>query len=206
VKLLVFGLGYCALHYVTTRAVGERVGGTARSADKARQLHASQPNIEPFVFNPSETGAALEERVASATHLLISIPPSESADPVLAHFADAIANARDLDRIVYLSTIGVYGDADGAWIDEDAPTQPNSTRNHARVNGLRSVSARARKSRFCVLPGFTGRAETRSSICAKARHAGSSSQAKCSTAFTSKTSRARSRRLSRRVRPAASST
>jgi nucleoside-diphosphate-sugar epimerase len=148
VNLFVFGLGYCALHYITTRVVGERVGGTVRSADKARQLHASRPNIEPFLFNPPDTDARIEERIASATHLLISIPPGEAGEPALAHFADAIANARDLDRIVYLSTIGVYGDADGAWIDEDAPTQPNSTRNRARVRAEQqwlALGERARK-------------------------------------------------------------
>jgi nucleoside-diphosphate-sugar epimerase len=133
VSLFVFGLGYSALHYVMTRIVGERLGGTVRSADKARQLHASHPNFEACVFNPPQTDAAIEERIASATHLLVSIPSGDTRDPALAHFADAIANARNLERIVYLSTVGVYGDADGAWIDEDTPTEPNSARNRARV-------------------------------------------------------------------------
>jgi nucleoside-diphosphate-sugar epimerase len=133
VSLFVFGLGYSALHYLTTRVAGERVGGTVRSADKARQLHASHANIAPLVFQPPETDAATAERIASATHLLVSIPPGDAGDPALAHFADAIANARNLDRIVYLSTIGVYGDANGGWVDEDAPTEPNSARNRARI-------------------------------------------------------------------------
>lgn len=132
-SLFVFGLGYSAMHYVTTRAANERVGATVRSADKARRLHAFHASIAPFVFDPPETDAAIEERIASATHLLISIPPDASGDPVLAHFAEAIASAPHLDRIVYLSTVGVYGDAHGAWIDESAPTQPNSARNRARV-------------------------------------------------------------------------
>ena len=132
-SLFVFGLGYSASHYVTTRAVGERVCGTVRSAEKARKLHALHPNIEAYVFDPPHIDAAIEQRIASATHLLVSIPPGDAGDPVLAHFANAIAEARHLDRIVYLATIGVYGDADGAWIDEETPTEPNSTRNRSRV-------------------------------------------------------------------------
>jgi nucleoside-diphosphate-sugar epimerase len=63
----------------------------------------------------------------------MSIPPEQSGDPVLAHFAETIGSAPHLDRIVYLSTIGVYGDANGALIDEDAPAEPKSARNGARV-------------------------------------------------------------------------
>jgi nucleoside-diphosphate-sugar epimerase len=52
---------------------------------------------------------------------------------VLTHFESAITAAPDLQCIIYLSSIGVYGDANGTWIDEDAPTEPNSARNRARV-------------------------------------------------------------------------
>src|SRR5207253_9367354 len=36
--------------------------------------------------------------------------------------------------IVYLSSLGVYGDHAGAWIDETAPTIPPHTRGAARVD------------------------------------------------------------------------
>jgi nucleoside-diphosphate-sugar epimerase len=121
------------MHYVTTRAAGERVGGTVRTREKAQQTIASYPRIEPLVFDTAATDPRIESRVAAATRLLLSIPPGDSTDPVLVHFADRIADAPKLDRVVYLSTIGVYGDANGAWIDEDAPTEPNSPRNRARV-------------------------------------------------------------------------
>jgi nucleoside-diphosphate-sugar epimerase len=121
------------MHYVTTRAANERVGGSVRIEEKAQRLNAAHANIEPFVFDPPAIDPATKDRVASATRLLISIPPDASGDPVLAHFAEAIASAPLLEHIVYLSTVGVYGDAGGAWIDESAPTDPNSVRNRARV-------------------------------------------------------------------------
>src|SRR3712207_8106104 len=51
------------------------------------------------------------------TTLFRSIAPDPEGDPVLAGFADALAAAQALQWIGYLSTIGVYGDHGGAWID-----------------------------------------------------------------------------------------
>jgi nucleoside-diphosphate-sugar epimerase len=133
VSLFVFGLGYSALHYVVTRAAGERVVGTVRSREKAQQISAAHSHIEALVFATANMDANVQDRLTKTTHLLVSIPPSGSADPVLSHCKDAIAHAPHLERIVYLSTIGVYGDHKGAWVDEDAPTEPNSSRNRARV-------------------------------------------------------------------------
>lgn len=132
-SLFVFGLGYSAMHYVTTRAAGERVAGTVRSREKAQEIVAGHSNIEALVFDAATFDEGIKERLTKTTHLLVSIPPSESGDPTLAHFRHAIANAPQLEHIVYLSTIGVYGDHNGAWIDENAPTEPNSARNRARV-------------------------------------------------------------------------
>jgi nucleoside-diphosphate-sugar epimerase len=64
---------------------------------------------------------------------LISIPQDESGDPVLRVFGDAFARAKKLRAIVYLSTIGVYGDRGGEWVDEQTPADPASARGRARL-------------------------------------------------------------------------
>jgi nucleoside-diphosphate-sugar epimerase len=133
VTLFIFGAGYSAMHYVRSRPASEPISATVRTADKAQKINASHSNVEALVFDAPVIDARIEERLASATRLLVSIPPNEAADPVLAHFREAMTRAPRLERMVYLSTIGVYGDADGAWIDEDAATEPNSARNRARV-------------------------------------------------------------------------
>jgi nucleoside-diphosphate-sugar epimerase len=121
------------MHYVTTRGADECVAGTVRTEAKAKEIREAHANVEALLFDSSTIDAEITDCLASATHLLISVPPDDSGDPVLAHFAEAIAYASLLQRILYLSTIGVYGDANGAWIDEETPTEPNSTRNRARV-------------------------------------------------------------------------
>ena len=42
-------------------------------------------------------------------------------------------NAQRLCSIVYLSTIGVYGDRGGAWVDEATPPQPGAVRSRERL-------------------------------------------------------------------------
>jgi nucleoside-diphosphate-sugar epimerase len=71
--------------------------------------------------------------VAAATHLLISAAPGEAGDPILAALQREIASANGLRQIVYLSSLGVYGDHAGAWIDETAATIPAHARGGARL-------------------------------------------------------------------------
>ncbi|TXM92872.1 SDR family oxidoreductase, partial [Methylobacterium sp. WL122] len=70
--------------------------------------------------------------LAAADALLVSVPPDRDGDPVLRRFRDDIARSR-IGWIGYLSTIGVYGDHDGAWIDEATPATPKSARSQGRL-------------------------------------------------------------------------
>jgi nucleoside-diphosphate-sugar epimerase len=71
----------------------------------------------------------------------VSIPPRQSGDPALAHFTEAIAGAPHLETIVYLSTIGVYGDHGGDWVDETTPAAPVSERSRERLNAEQAWAA-----------------------------------------------------------------
>jgi len=130
VNLFVFGMGYCA------RAVSRRmaarlahISGTTRSAQKAAELEKG--GITAFVFD----GATRNQAIAAtlpASHVLVSIAPDEAGDPVLRHYRDDLAAARPAS-IVYLSTVGVYGDHGGAWVDEQSPCRPKSKRSKWRL-------------------------------------------------------------------------
>jgi len=59
--------------------------------------------------------------IADSDALLVSAGPSETGDgPVLTVLGDDIRRTH-LSSVILLSTIGVYGDSTGAWIDETAP-------------------------------------------------------------------------------------
>jgi nucleoside-diphosphate-sugar epimerase len=45
-----------------------------------------------------------------------------------------LADTSNLQWAGYLSTVGVYGDHDGAWVDEETPVDPQSKRSRMRVD------------------------------------------------------------------------
>jgi len=131
-RLLCLGLGYSALHLARRLALeGWQVTGTARTPQGAEAIAAE--GFTGLLFDGMQPGAGLKQAIESATHILVSVPPGESGDPVLAHHAGAIARAPALDWIGYLSTVGVYGDHRGGWVDETTPTNPVSPRSRNRV-------------------------------------------------------------------------
>src|SRR5262249_33634269 len=127
--LVCLGLGYSAAHYVSISKQFDRVIGTTRGLRDRDQPHA---HVEMMIFDGVAASPELIARVTEADALLISAPPGETGDPALACLADAIARGRTR-RIVYLSTIGVYGDTGGAWVDEESAPRPGSPRSTARL-------------------------------------------------------------------------
>jgi nucleoside-diphosphate-sugar epimerase len=57
---------------------------------------------------------------------------------VLRDFAADVAALPDLAWIGYLSTVGVYGDAKGAWVDEESPVRPLTERSLRRAEAERA--------------------------------------------------------------------
>lgn len=107
---------------------GWRVIGTTRSEAKRDALRAT--GIEPILWDDDALRAALSQ----ATHVLMSAAPDAGGDPALAVLADDLARAAQrLEWVGYLSTTGVYGNADGAWVDETAPLNGHSRRALARI-------------------------------------------------------------------------
>ncbi|HET8919901.1 MAG TPA: SDR family oxidoreductase, partial [Xanthobacteraceae bacterium] len=112
----------------------ERVIGTVRRAERAGILNAYQAGaVRAVVFDGTRVTAELETAIAAADHALVSIPPDASGDPVLTACGGALAARRNLRSVVYLSTVGVYGDHGGGWVDERTPPAPSSERSRWRV-------------------------------------------------------------------------
>lgn len=131
-SVFVFGLGYTGLAFARAmRDAGAPVGGTVRGAEKAEALRAE--GIAAVVFDGTSRSAAAAAALAGATHVLVTVSQGEGGDPVLAAHGDDLAAAPQLAWAGYLSTVGVYGDHCGAWIDEEAPPDPRIARAAARI-------------------------------------------------------------------------
>ncbi|MEN8722051.1 MAG: SDR family oxidoreductase [Alphaproteobacteria bacterium] len=120
--LLILGLGYTA-RLIASKAqqAGFVVVGTARTPSPA----------DKDVLRFDDT-VAVAAAINSATHILSSVPPAPDHDPVLSLYGDAIKSST-AKWVGYLSTTGVYGNTDGAWVDETSPCAPSSPRAARRV-------------------------------------------------------------------------
>ncbi|MEP3279559.1 MAG: SDR family oxidoreductase [Stappiaceae bacterium] len=131
-RLFVFGIGYSAGACLSElKPHCEWIGGTTRSDEKASSLSAG--GIEPFVFDGITPSAQIASAVDNATHILVSIAPGEQGDPVLGAFGNTLKRF-DGEWIGYLSTVGVYGNHDGAWVNEETECRPVSKRSRWRFD------------------------------------------------------------------------
>jgi nucleoside-diphosphate-sugar epimerase len=133
--LICFGLGYSAEHFIGRYGGGfDRIVGTVRGAERAADLNARlSGRVNALVFDGTLATPDVKSAIGEADLALVSVPPNENGDPIIAAFRDALAHARRLRSMVYLSTVGVYGDHGGGWVDEETPSRPVSARGRERL-------------------------------------------------------------------------
>jgi nucleoside-diphosphate-sugar epimerase len=157
VKVFFFGVGYCA-QALFRRMPGIEASGTARSEERVVALRAA--GVEAYRFDGTRADAGLEAALERAEAIVISIPPRGAGEGPLNRFAAAIVSAPALRRIVYYSTIGVYGDHGGAWVDETSDTLTRSERGLARLaheaRWIEAGRARGVETDILRLPGIYG--------------------------------------------------
>ncbi|PHR23729.1 MAG: NAD(P)-dependent oxidoreductase [Hoeflea sp.] len=132
-RLMIFGAGFSGLAIARTLA-GECdfAGGTTRSPERFSALQ--EAGLTPFIYQGEDLSDDLAAATRETTHLVMSISPDAAGDPLLQQFAAGLRTSMPkLEWIGYLSTVGVYGDHEGAWVDEDTPCRPNSKRSIARL-------------------------------------------------------------------------
>src|SRR5262245_42882564 len=133
-QLFCFGYGYSA--EALARKLSPRLDGVAGTQTNPEAGQEAGAVLAPYKGDgPS---AEVRSLLAGTTHLLVSIPPDLEGDAVLRDFAGDIAALPDLAWIGYLSTVGVYGDAKGAWVDEESPVRPLSERSLRRAEAERA--------------------------------------------------------------------
>jgi nucleoside-diphosphate-sugar epimerase len=148
-SLFCFGLGYSARHHVAQwRGSYDRVAGTVREPGRAAQLQQDGfggKAVEAIAFDGT-SAPDLTETLGAFDRVLVSVPPDRTGDPVLRHYGDALTRSTRLRSIVYLSTVGVYGDHGGDWVDETTVPTPVSERSRERLEAERAWAALAAQS------------------------------------------------------------
>jgi nucleoside-diphosphate-sugar epimerase len=126
--LLCFGFGFSA--QALARKLDKNnwhITGTSRSAEGVTAI--SDLGFEGVLFDE------LSSIPKTVTHIVSSVPPGASGDPVLQKFkAELQVRTNDLQWVAYLSTTGVYGDRAGVKVDESMALTPNTERGQRRVD------------------------------------------------------------------------
>jgi nucleoside-diphosphate-sugar epimerase len=125
-ELLIFGKGY------TARALARRLGPEWYVVGTSRTGGSVLMDADGTVRFDRDYPLPLA-RFRGVTHILVSIPPDETGDPVFDWHWDDIGALRDLQWLGYLSTTGVYGTRDGGWVDERSKLDPTGERGERRV-------------------------------------------------------------------------
>ena len=144
-KLFCFGLGYTAKHL------------RDELSSPSWQFSGTRTSEGDVLFNGNKPLENVDEHLKDCTHLLISVPPNaEQIDPILYHHMTDIENMTHLKWIGYLSATSVYGDHDGAWVDENSETMPSNKRGELRLKAERQWLALDKPVHIFRLGGIYG--------------------------------------------------
>jgi nucleoside-diphosphate-sugar epimerase len=158
--LLIVGCGDVGLRLVKWLrskhpATRLRIFATYRTLGKAAEIRNA--GATPFHLDLDKPSSINAKRLSGVAHWMINLspPPNDSAgtDPRSKHLLDALESTRNA-RWVYISTSGVYGDCQGAWVDEARPVAAQSARGARRVDGERIH--RANGASVLRAPGIYG--------------------------------------------------
>ncbi len=158
---LIVGCGYVGSRLARRESARRPLLALVRSGSNATNL---QSVGVPTLCVDLDAAPALQPALAAAAGkaaVVYLAPPPESGttDPRLATF---LAQIDDIQPavFVYISTTGVYGDADGALVDEFTPVAPSNDRSRRRVAAESTAQAwcAARGVRCVILrvPGIYG--------------------------------------------------
>ena len=130
-----FGFGQVAENFVKklkTEQISFQLTTTSREETKSKNFE--DINYQSFHFDEEKFDNDLIKRVEKADHILISIAPVNSEDIVIKNFKEIFKNKK-FKWITYLSATSVYGNHDGAWVNEESNTSPTS------INGIERLQA-----------------------------------------------------------------
>lgn len=156
-RVLVIGCGDVAMRLIRQRTRSAEVVGASASAPSAhriwRALTSRPEQVVPLralgvtaLVGNLDLPSTLKRLAGLATRVLHLAPPAttgmaDGRTRALLRSLGCSGNA--LHSLVYVSTTGVYGDCQGAWVNESRPVAPVNARAFRRVDAEQQVRALA---------------------------------------------------------------
>lgn len=159
-KVFIVGCGYVGERVAAEeRHRGGEVFALARSPRSAQHLLSF--GIEPVRGDLDDPDSLQDMPTGRAIVYYFAPPPDKGdTDPRMAAFLHAIAPEHRPRRLVLISTSGVYGNCEGAWVDESWPRNPQVDRARRRsdAESLLEQWAQSHGMAYVILrvPGIYG--------------------------------------------------
>lgn len=113
-----------------------RVTGLVRTQEciqilQAGGIHYLNANLD----EPESLGDLDDADIAEAVvYYFAPPPPSGRYDTRVSNFVRVLAEKPVPRKVIYISTTGVYGDCQGAWVNEETPVNPQTDRARRRLD------------------------------------------------------------------------
>jgi nucleoside-diphosphate-sugar epimerase len=162
-RLAVVGCGDVGRRIVARLSARLPVLATHRAWEQAASLRAlgARPmhldldgSAPPAGARRREQRARARLRSADTVFALFPPPPHGRGDPRARRLAHLLAGAPRSQRLVYVSTSGVYGDRGGAWLNEATPPSPSNDRAWRRLAAEQSLRSAPLHARVLRVPGI----------------------------------------------------
>jgi nucleoside-diphosphate-sugar epimerase len=153
-NVLILGCGYTGIRLANRlRTQGIPVKVTNRTGHPIPTLDVP---VYSFQYDGEVISPLCSEALDGITHVLTTVAPDrQGIDPVAASLMPSLLHA-NLQWFGYLSTTGVYGDTQGAWVDELSPLRPTNLRSQHRVNIEATLLKSGLPTHIFRLPGIYG--------------------------------------------------
>ncbi len=135
IKVFCFGFGQVAKYFVK-KIIREKqvLELNVSSRKKTHSFTFEGIDLNSFEFSEKKIDKNIYLKIQDADFILVSIPPINDEDIVLKNLKEVIKKTKT-KWITYLSATSVYGNHDGAWVNENSETKPKS------ISGIKRLQA-----------------------------------------------------------------
>ena len=135
INLFCFGFGQVAKQFVKKILLENQMLelNTSTRKEKTSEVYNGL-NFAKYKFDGRNIDEKIKKKIQSASHVLISIPPTSGEEVVVKYFKEILRETK-CSWITYLSATSVYGNHQGEWVDENSETNPS---NITGINRLKA--------------------------------------------------------------------
>ena len=158
---LVIGCGFLGLRVARLwRGCGWEVSALTRWDERARELE--EAGLAACVGDVTDPESLARLPVSDVALFAVGRDRERTSQTVREVSLDGLQNVIDVledrvDRFVFVSSTGVYGQADGQWVDEDSATEPSRENGRVLVESESVVRSRfGDRARVMRLAGLYG--------------------------------------------------